>query len=137
MKKEIKFKKTSDIVTWMEDNKDCKLFFSKDDNSSYMSNTDGNFYLFSDIGNKRGYAGIQVMDANYDFYINSDWREGLKNKPVLCWVWDKGDTQKHLDVVTRLADKSNKFRYITNNESWEEAEPLNLEEAKQFILECQ
>jgi len=71
--------------------------------------------------------------TNFKEYIPEQWYDKVSTeRPILCRVWDK-DFEKTLDFVSGY-DKNTSYPFETiNDNSYEFAEPLALEEVYQYL----
>lgn len=134
MRKKIEFKHAWEIVKWCEENREIPILVGgvkiiwKGENLKFIKSNGKEKYL-------------KITDAwiqKNTFYIEVDWRDTLKEKPVLCWVWNFNSTnKKEAPKVISCFREQNANPYISYESAYFKAEPLTQEEANQYIFEAE
>jgi hypothetical protein len=95
---------------------DQKVYFNETDASSpfILEQENGPACMF----------GAWNHFASFEVEREPEWQDFLKNGPILCWAWDKINTQKRSPAIIERIDENGNYQSSDGN-TYDFAEPLN------------
>ena len=95
-----------------------EVFILDDEYLDYRENYESPFRL--------GNLPLQNFLCYEELLTEIAWTEDL-GRGVPCWVWDEGDGERSIELITSISKSSN-YPYEGSISSWQHAEPIKPEE---------
>ena len=81
-----------------------------------------------------GHGTLKLWDHIEDWKEVKEWYEEIPEKGLLCKVWDCGEYEYKSVKVIRIYCKGAECFLDDNSAAWDNAKPMTLDEAKEYIL---
>lgn len=110
------------------------LYYTIRDGIVGYFDTTGFIFIPSDINVST--IAIRLENKTFKILKEDIWSDNIPKKGVLCWIWDTETKHKSLLTIIKSYDPNDKqFPYTSNDGSiWKNAEPVSVDELKEFIL---
>lgn len=138
------FKHSWQLMKFLEENRDVKLFQTTDFLPSpyivwkgWAANPNYQYHSVCDPVNFEAWTGIEL-------YVEP-WQYQIPEEGILCWVWDDDDpTERSVDIIVRYREDDNNYNYcsyytngdiIYGNRSYKNAQPVKKSEIEKYLGE--